>query len=163
MRRTCTGPLSGPWCGEPATFICTDADHMQWFACEAHRDDDHGATNARGVVVHSEPIAEWRKRHLLNAIQAIRTIHRVTLSLCDECLNNKDNKCQTFGCAACNADVALWDRFDVEVEGYKWEGCPTCHIADSGGWAVRYNVDVSKCITCKGTGLVRVHARETSE
>jgi hypothetical protein len=36
---------------------------LQWFACEAHRDDDHGATDCRGVVVHSEPICDWLKRN----------------------------------------------------------------------------------------------------
>lgn len=61
-RRRCSGPLDGERCGKPATLVCTDASGLQWFACEAHRDDDGGAEGTRGRVVKVEPIEAWLRR-----------------------------------------------------------------------------------------------------
>lgn len=63
LDRRCSGPLADrERCGARATLICTDASGLQWFACEAHKDDDGGADGCRGVVVHREPIAQWLMR-----------------------------------------------------------------------------------------------------
>jgi len=42
--RKCNGGPDGPWCGEPAVFVCTegkvpavrDWQGLQWFACAKH-------------------------------------------------------------------------------------------------------------------------------
>jgi hypothetical protein len=89
-------------------------------------------------------------------------LHLVTMYLCDTCLKRGDpgyGGCDDLRCAF-HERAPLWDRFMVVLDGFSWEGCPTCHIADDGGWAVKLNVDVSKCIPCKGTGLVRVRAAD---
>lgn len=64
LDRRCTGPMSADeHCGAPATLICTDASRLQWFACELHKEDDHGASGVRGAVVHAEPIEQWLERN----------------------------------------------------------------------------------------------------
>ena len=62
--RRCLGPLSSPEpCGKAATLVCTDASGLQWFACDAHADDDGGVEACRGVVVRTELLALWLERN----------------------------------------------------------------------------------------------------
>jgi hypothetical protein len=50
--RYCSGGPNGPWCGKPATSICSGHDgkaHVHWYACPEHV----------GKALVARPILEW--------------------------------------------------------------------------------------------------------
>jgi hypothetical protein len=56
LSRPCTGgPEARAWCGARASFVCTAADGMQWFACE-RGDHQRGSTQM-------ESLKAWFARH----------------------------------------------------------------------------------------------------
>jgi hypothetical protein len=81
--------------------------------------------------------------------------HRVTMWLCDLCLDGKGGECHVPGCALYlnrAPDLPLRNSLTVEIEGYDWAACPTCFPSGVG------HVGDGKrdCATCDGLGLVRV-------